>query len=118
MKDNNPDNGTKTLYCCFINVFFIPIGGNRMEMEKGKLNCFFVDTQLKWGRYNPDVIFINATEEEFNRLLDNYIAENISEIESKGGNFNINFFRNYVLKSGYYAYTQPNKVLPPYAPLK
>lgn len=85
-----------------------------MEMEKGKLNCFFVDTQLKWGRHNPDVIFMNATEEEFNELLDNFI----SEIESQGNDFNINFFRNYVLKSGYYAYTQPNQIIPPYAPLK
>ena len=85
-----------------------------MEMVKGKLNCFFIDKELKWGKYNPDVIFINATEEEFNELVENYV----SEIESEGGNFNINFFRNYVLKSGFYAYTKPNEVLPPYAPLK
>ena len=43
-----------------------------MEMEKGKLNCFFIDTRLKWGKYNPDVIFINTSEDEFNRLLEEY----------------------------------------------
>ena len=76
-------------------------GGN--IMEKGKLNCFFVDTELKWGKYNPSVIFMNTTEDEFNELLDNFI----SEIESNGSDFNINFFRNYKLKSGYYTYTEP-----------
>ena len=85
-----------------------------MEIEKGKLNCFFIDTQLKWDKYNPDIIFMNATEEKFNELLDNFV----SEMESRGIDFNINFFRNYVIKSGYYAYTEPNKVLPPYAPVK
>ncbi len=85
-----------------------------MEMEKGKLNWFFIDTHLKWGKYNPDLIYINATEEEFNDLLDKYV----SEIESEGKDFNINFFRNYVLKSGYYCSTEPNKIIPPYAPLK
>jgi len=85
-----------------------------MEMEKGKLNCFFVDTKLKWQRHNPDVIYINTTEEEFTRLL----AEYILEIESDGQEFNINFFRNHVLKNGYYAYTEPNQVIPPYAPIK
>lgn len=85
-----------------------------MEIEKGKLNCFFIDTRLKWGKYNPDVIFINASEEEFNRLLEDYI----SEIESEGIDFNINFFRNYLLKQGYYVDAQPNKIMPPYAPLK
>ena len=85
-----------------------------MEMEKGKLNCFFIDTRLEWGKYNPDIIFINATEEEFNRLLGDYV----SEIETEGKEFNINIFRNYVLKNGYYADAQPNKILPPYAPIK
>ncbi|WP_321422858.1 hypothetical protein [uncultured Methanobacterium sp.] len=85
-----------------------------MEIEKGKLNCFFIDTRLKWGKYNPDVIFINASEEEFNRLLEDYI----SEIESEGIDFNINFFRNYLLKQGYYVDAQPNKIMPPYTPLK
>ncbi len=85
-----------------------------MEMEKGKLNCFFIDTELKWDKYNPSVIFMNATEDEFNELLENYI----SEIESQDQDFNINFFRNYILKNGYYAYTEPHIILPPYAPLK
>lgn len=85
-----------------------------MEMEKGKLNCFFIDTRLKWGKYNPDVIFINASEDEFNRLLEEYN----SEIESEGIDFNINFFRNYLLKQGYYVDAQPNQIMPPYAPLK
>ena len=57
---------------------------------------------------------MNATEEEFNELLDNFV----SEIEAQGRDFNINFFRNYVLKSGYYAYTEPHIVIPPYAPVK
>ncbi len=85
-----------------------------MEIEKGKLNCFFIDTRLKWGKYNPDVIFINVTEDDFNRLLEDYI----SEIESEGIDFNLNFFRNYLLKQGYYVDAQPNKIMPPYAPLK
>jgi len=85
-----------------------------MEMEKGKLNWFFIDKELKWGKYNPDLILINASEEEFNRLLGDYI----SEIESEGIEFNINFFRNYVVKSGYYADTRPNSIWPPYAPIK
>lgn len=85
-----------------------------MEMEKGKLNCFFIDTELKWDKYNPSVIFMNATENEFNELLEKYI----SEIESHDQDFNINFFRNYALKNGYYAYTEPHIILPPYAPLK
>ena len=37
-------------------------------MERGKLNCFFIDTELKWGKYNPSVIFMNTTEDEFNEL--------------------------------------------------
>jgi hypothetical protein len=87
-----------------------------MEMEKGKLNVFFVDTELSWEpnkKFNH-AFFTNATEDEFNSLLDDYV----SEIESEGSDFNINFFRNYVLKSGYYAYVEIYKVLPPYAPLK
>ncbi len=85
-----------------------------MEMIKGQINWFFIDKELKWGKYNPDLIFTNASEEEFNRLLENYI----SEIESEGKEFNISFFRNYVVKSGYYADTRPNYIIPPYAPMK
>jgi hypothetical protein len=85
-----------------------------MEVEKGKINWFFIDTRLKWGRYNPDLIYINASEDEFNDLLENYL----NEIESEGEDFNINFFRNYVLKNGYYCSTEPNNIIPPYAPIK
>jgi len=85
-----------------------------MEMEKGKINWFFIDKELKWDKYNPDLIYINATEDEFNELLENYVTE----IESEGKEFNINFFRNYVIKKGYYCETKPNYILPPYAPIK
>ncbi len=78
------------------------------------MNWFFVDTRLKWGRYNPDLIYINASEEEFNDLLNSYV----SEIEAEDKEFNINFFRNYALKNGYYCSTEPNKITPPYAPIK
>jgi hypothetical protein len=85
-----------------------------MNMKTGKLNWFFIDTRLKWGRYSPDLIYINATEEEFNDLLNNYILE----IEAEDKEFNINFFRNYALKNGYYCSTEPNNITPPYAPIK
>jgi hypothetical protein len=85
-----------------------------MEMERGKINWFFIDTRLKWDKYNPDLIYINASEEEFNDLLENYV----NEIESEGKDFNLNFFRNYVLKNGYYCSTEPYNIIPPYAPIK
>ncbi|MGZ7067310.1 MAG: hypothetical protein ACXVHT_03340 [Methanobacterium sp.] len=86
-----------------------------MDIEKGKLNCFFIDTHLSWkSKKNSHAIFINATEEEFNGLLDDYI----SETESQGREFHINFFRNYMLKQGYYCYAELYKVWPPYAPFK
>ena len=84
-------------------------------MKTGQLNCFFIDKYLSWdSKRNSDAIFINATEEEFNKLLDDYI----SEMESKGRDFNTNFFRNYVLKRGYYCYADLYTVWPPYAPFK
>ncbi len=84
-----------------------------MEIVKGKLNCFFVDKELKWGADSPDAIFINATEEEFNKLMDDFV----SKIEAEGDEFSIDYFRTYAVKSGYYAYSEPNIVIPPYAPL-
>lgn len=85
-------------------------------MVKGKLNVFFVDTELAWepNKKNSMAVFINATEEEFNSLMESYV----SDIESEGQEFNINFFRNYVLKSGYYCYVDIYAVLPPYTPVK
>jgi hypothetical protein len=87
-----------------------------MEMKKGKLNVFFVDTELQWEPHKKfnHAVFINATEEEFNSLMEGYV----SEIESEGKEFNINFFRNYALKSGHYCYVEIYEVLPPYAPIK
>jgi hypothetical protein len=87
-----------------------------MEMKKGKLNVFFVDTELQWEPHKKfnHAFFINATEEEFNSLMEGYV----SEIESEGQDFNINFFRNHALKSGYYCYVEIYEVLPPYAPIK
>jgi hypothetical protein len=90
--------------------------GNKMEMVKGKLNVFFVDTELQWEPHkkNSTAVVINATEDEFNSLIESYV----SEIESEGQDFNINFFRNYALKSGYYCYVEIYKVQPPYTPVK
>lgn len=87
-----------------------------MGMIKGKLNVFFVDTELQWEphKQNSTAVFINASEEEFNSLMESYV----SEIESEGQEFNINFFRNYTLRSGYYCYVDIYAVLPPYAPMK
>lgn len=87
-----------------------------MEYESGQINCFFIDTQLKWEpkKKNSDLIYINATKEEFDELLEEYI----SEIESVGQEFNINFLRNFVIQRGYYSFTDPYAVIPPYAPIK
>lgn len=87
-----------------------------MEYKSGQINCFFIDKELQWepNKKNCDAIYINATEEEFNELLEEYI----SEIEANGRDFNINFFRNYTFEQGYYSFTEPNAVIPPYAPYK
>jgi len=84
-----------------------------MNVKRGKLNCFFIDSTLEWGAESPDVIFTNASEEEFNEILDNFI----SEMEAQDDEFDLDYFRTVVIKSGYYAYTEPNIVIPPYAPL-
>lgn len=87
-----------------------------MEMIKGKLNVFFVDTELAWEPHqkNSMAVFINATEEEFNSLMERYV----SDIESMGQEFNINFFSRFALKSGYYCYVDIYAVQPPYTPVK
>jgi hypothetical protein len=43
-----------------------------MDLVMGKLNGFFIDATLKWGRVSPYDILTNATESEFKALLDNY----------------------------------------------
>jgi hypothetical protein len=37
----------------------------RYESGERENNWFFIDTRLKWGKYNPDLIHINASEDEF-----------------------------------------------------
>jgi len=86
-----------------------------VELEKGKLYAFFIDTTLKWDKNQPDAFFTNATEEEFYELLDNFIAENDANGKDKLDTYQ---FKLYLAKSGYYVYAEFNKVLPPYAPFK
>jgi hypothetical protein len=69
-----------------------------MEIEKGKLNGFFV---------NNHAFFTNATEEEFDDLLANFVAEK----EAKGKNkFDYGDFGDYILANGYHTVGQNNRV--------
>ena len=86
-----------------------------MELEVGILNCFFIDSALKWGRISPYEIYMNATESEFKELLEGYLSENESQ---DGPDFSIQRFSKYVAKNGYYVKTKGNFILPPYAPFK
>ena len=86
-----------------------------MELEFGKLNGFFIDATHKWGTISPYDVFTNATESEFEELLENFISENESQ---DGPDFSIRKFSYYVAKNGYYIKTHGNFILPPYAPLK
>ena len=72
-----------------------------MVIRKGKLNSYFIDING-----NPVAIFTDATESEFNELLDNFI----SKID--GRKFRIGFFRNYVAESGYYIYYAQDPLIP------
>jgi hypothetical protein len=86
-----------------------------MELVMGKLNGFFIDATLKWGRVSPYDILTNATDSEFEKLLTNYL----SEYESQDGpKFDVQLFSRYVAKNGYYIKTKGNYILPPYAPLQ
>ncbi len=85
-----------------------------MEIVTGNLNGFFIDATLEWGK-NPYDIFTNATESEFNELLENYLSENESQ---DGPHFSVQKFSNYLAKNGYYVKTKGNFLLPPYAPIK
>ncbi len=76
-----------------------------MEIKKGKLNSYFIDVDG-----HPVAIFTDATESEFNKLLDNFM----SEID--GRKFRIGFFKNYVAESGYYIYYAQDPVDPPQEP--
>jgi len=69
-----------------------------VDIEKGKLNGFYV---------NNHAFFTNATEEEFNELLNNFIAEK----ESKGKNkFSYADFGDYLLENGFHTVGQNNRV--------
>ena len=77
-------------------------------MEIGKVNSFYIDSELESGKEFPYAFyFTNATETEFKELLDNYLSEN----ESQGdNNFNVGVFSLYIGKQGYYIHTVRNKV--------
>lgn len=69
-----------------------------MEIDKGILNGFYV---------NDHAFFTNATESEFEELLDNFVSEN----ESKGKNkFSYADFGDYILNNGYHVMGQNNRI--------
>lgn len=69
-----------------------------MEIEKGKLNGFYV---------NNHAFFTNATEEEFEELLNNFVIEQESKGKKK---FSYADFGDYILDNGYHTVGQNNRV--------
>ena len=59
-----------------------------------KINCYCVDPGIESGKPDPAYYWTKATEEEFNRLLDDYLSENSSK-------FNEGQFTLYIIKNEY-----------------
>ena len=73
------------------------------------INSFLIDSELNKS-FPYAFYFTNATESEFNELLNNFLSEYEIKEDSK---FNTGVFTAYVAKKGYYIHTQKDKVFRP-----
>ncbi len=80
-------------------------------MEIQNVNSFLIKSELKNGKgFTFAFYFTNATESEFNELLDKFLSEYEIKEDIK---FNPGVFTAYVAKNGYYIHTRKNKVFSP-----
>ena len=86
-------------------------GGKRMEIiGMGKLNVYYISYELKISNTEAgfaSAFLTDATEEEFQELLDNYSSNN--------EDLNLGLFRSYVANNGYYCQGLEGEVLIPKA---
>ncbi len=76
-------------------------------MEIGKLNVFYISSDLKVGDTVINIasaFLTNAIETEFKDLLDNYVSDN---------KYNNSLFMSYVAQNGYYCTVLDKEVLTP-----
>ena len=76
-------------------------------MEMGKLNMFYINNELNIGGITTSIssaYFTSATEEEFKRLINDFLANN---------DFNSGLFMSYVAQNGYYCTVLDKEVLTP-----
>jgi hypothetical protein len=80
-------------------------------MEIQNVYSFLINSELKSGKNFPyPFYFTNATESEFEELLDNFLSEYKIKEDNK---FNPGVFTAYVAKNGYYIHTRRDKVFSP-----
>ena len=80
-------------------------------MEVKEIKCYTLEPEPE-RKITDAFFFTNATKEEFEGLLDNFISEN----ESKGiKDFLLPKFMKYVINSGYYLMVNRNDTRRPYS---
>ncbi len=76
-------------------------------MEMGKLNVFYISSELKIGDITTNIasaFLTSATESEFQELLDGQASDE---------NFNTGLFMAYVAKNGHYCTVLDKELLNP-----
>lgn len=79
-------------------------------MELININCYCIDSELKSEKFDFAYYWTDASEEEFEELLNNYLIENAIKEENK---FKSGMFTAYVHQKGYYIHTRRDKVFRP-----
>jgi hypothetical protein len=78
-------------------------------MEIKNINCYCIDSELG-KKFDYAFYWTDATEEEFQELLNGYLAENNIQEDKK---FKAGMFTMYIWQHGYYVHTRQSHVLLP-----
>jgi hypothetical protein len=79
-------------------------------MEIKKINCYCITDSELGSKFDYAYYWTDATEEEFQELLNNYLSENGIQEDKK---FKAGMFTMHIYQNGYYVHTRRDKVLAP-----
>jgi len=78
-------------------------------MEIKNINCYCIDSELG-KKFDYAFYWTDATEDEFQVLLNSYLAENSLDKDEK---FKSGMFTAYIFQHGHYIHTRREKVFRP-----